>query len=152
MTTGSYDLLLPAPDVQTRPWWDAVRRHELVIEACSGCGTLRHPPQAVCAECGSEQHEWRQMTGRGSLYSYVVVHRPTLPQWRGLAPYNVVLVALEEAPEIRLHGNVVGVEESELTIGMSLVASFDDVTGDDTIIRWVLPEQAVSDLGSPSGA
>jgi uncharacterized protein len=136
MTMSAYEFLLPAPDAETQPWWDAARRHELVIQACADCGTLRHAPRAVCSACGSEKREWRRMSGRGTLYSYVTVHRPTLPMWRDAVPYNVVMVALDEAPEIRLHGNVIGVDNSALKIGMPLEATFDDVAEDDTIIRW----------------
>ncbi|HKS46994.1 MAG TPA: Zn-ribbon domain-containing OB-fold protein [Amycolatopsis sp.] len=136
MATDSYDFLLAEADSETQPWWDAVRRHELVIQACAGCGALRHPPRSVCAECGSEQREWRRMSGTGTIYSFVVVHRPTLPMWRDSVPYNVVMVALDDAPHIRLHGNVVGIAEPELSIGMKVVATFDEVTESDTLLRW----------------
>lgn len=139
MTTESYDLLLPEADPLTQPWWDALRRHELVIQACADCGTLRHIPKPVCAECGSEGIDWRRMTGAATLYSFVIVHRATLPAWRGKGPYNVALIALDDAPHIRLHGNVVGVDDADLKVGMPLVAIFDDVTGDDTILRWTQP-------------
>ena len=136
MTDGAYSLLLPGVDDTTRPYWDALRRHELALQACAECGELLHPPRSVCAACGSEQIVWRALAARATLYSFVVVHMPTLPQWRAAGPYNVALVALDDAPHLRLHGNIVEVDSAQLRIGMPLEAVFDDVTSDDTILRW----------------
>ena len=47
------------------------------------------------------------MSGRGAIYSYAVPHPPLLPQFSDLAPYNVILVTLDEDPTIRLIGNLV---------------------------------------------
>lgn len=136
MTTEEYAYLLPQPDSLTQPFWDAAKRHELVIQECGECGKLRHPPVGICAECGSEATGWRTMSGRGTLYSHVVVHQTALPSWRTAVPYNIVMVTPDEAPEIRLYSNVIDFDHSKLKVGLPLVAAFDDVTSDDTIIRW----------------
>lgn len=136
MATQPYKYLLPQPDMETEEWWNAVKRHELVIQRCRDCQTLRHPPQATCPNCHSENREWVKVSGRGSLYTYIIVHQPVLPQWREDAPYNIVQVALEEAPYIRIVGNVVGVDNSQLKVGMPVEIVFDDVTPEDTIPRW----------------
>jgi len=136
MTTHEYAYLLPQPDALTQPFWDAAKRHDLVFQECGECGKLRHPPTSICSECGSESFGWRKMSGRGTLYSYVIVHQTALPNWRQSVPYNIVQVALDEAPEIRLCGNVVDFDDSKLKVGLPLVAVFDDVTPEDTIIRW----------------
>lgn len=136
MSTQPYEFLLPQPDAQTQGWWDAVKRHELVVQECVKCKAVQHPPQSICPECGSEEHGWRTVSGRGTLYSYVIVHRATLPAWREAVPYNVAMVELEDEPDIRFYGNVVDVDNSDLKVGLPLVAVFDDVTPDDTILRW----------------
>jgi len=76
------------------------------------------------------------MNGRGRIYSYLVVHQTALPAWRDLVPYNIVMVELDDAPEIRVMGNVVDVDNADLSIGMPLRAVFDDVTEEDTLLRW----------------
>jgi len=139
-----YPYLLPQPDALTRLFWDATRQHKLAIQECGACGTLRHPPIGVCAECGSEAIAWRTMSGRGTLYSYVIVHQTALPNWREDVPYNIALIALDEAPEIRLFGNVIGFDDAKLKIGLPLVAVFDDVTPEDTIIRWCVENTTAS--------
>lgn len=140
MTTDEYPYLLPQPDGLTQPWWDATRRHELVIQECAECSTLRHPPTGTCANCGSEAVAWRTMSGRGTLYAYVIVHQTALPRWRDAVPYNIVQVALDDAPGIRLYGNVVDFDDTKLRVGLPLEAVFDDVTSEDTIIRWRVVE------------
>ncbi|WP_037491973.1 Zn-ribbon domain-containing OB-fold protein [Sphingobium indicum] len=131
-----YPYLLPQADVLTKPFWDALREHKLAIQECGACGKLRHPPIGVCPECGSEAIAWRVMNGRGTLYSYIVVHQTALPNWRGSVPYNIVMVALDEAPDIKLYGNVVDFDDAQLKVGLPVVASYDDVTSEDTILRW----------------
>ena len=136
MTTQEYPYLLPQSDPLTQTFWDAARRHELVIQECGACGKLRHPPTGTCSECGSETIGWRRLSGRGTLYSYVIVHQTALAGWRGAVPYNIVQVTPEDAPGIRLYGNVVDFDDSQLKVGLPLAAVFDDVTPEDTIIRW----------------
>lgn len=136
MTTQEYAYLLPLTDALTQEWWDAARRHELVIQECADCLTLRHPPVGTCANCGSEAVQWRKMNGKGTVYSYIVVHQTALPAWRESVPYNIVMVTLDDAPEIRLYGNVVDVDDADLELGLPVSAVFDDVTPEDTILRW----------------
>lgn len=142
MTTQEYAYLLPQSDPLTQGFWEAAKRHELVIQECGECGKLRHPPAGTCPECGSEAFGWRKMSNRGTLYSYVIVHQTALPNWRKSVPYNIVQVAHNDAPEIRLYGNVVDFDDSRLKVGLPLVAVFDDVTPEDTIIRWRVEDAA----------
>lgn len=134
--TSEYKYLLPQPDPETQEWWDAVKRHELLLQRCTQCKTFRHPPQGTCSNCYSESREWVKLSGRGTLYTYIVVTQAVLPQWREAGPYNIVQVTPEEAPAIRIHGNVVGLDNSQLRVGMPLQVFFDDVTPNDTIPRW----------------
>ena len=134
--TTEYKYLLPLADPETQPYWDALKQHELRIQRCTSCQTLRFPPHKICTNCYSENSEWEKLSGRGTLYTYIIVTQPVLPQWREAVPYNVIQVALEEAPEIQIMGNAVGVDDSQLKVGMPLEAVFDDVTPEDTILRW----------------
>lgn len=136
MATETYPYLLPKPDPQTQGWWDGLRRHELPIQECADCSSLRHTPTRICPRCGSEKSRWRKMSGRGTIYSYIVVHQTALPSWKGIVPYNVVMVALDDAPEIKVMANVVDIDNADLRIGLPVSAVFDDVTDEDTILRW----------------
>jgi len=86
------------------------------------------------------------MTGRGTIWSFVVPHPPLLPQFSGLAPYNVIVVTLAEDPNIRLLGNLVNqagdpinaVDPTTIRIGAEVSVVFDVVSDEVAIPRWVL--------------
>ncbi len=100
-------MLRPVPDTDGAPFWEYAAQGELRVQACAGCGELRFPPRPCCPHCQSFDAEWRPMSGRGRVWSYVVAHPPLLPDYAAQAPYNVVVVELDEAPRIRLVGNLV---------------------------------------------
>ncbi|UFR03914.1 Zn-ribbon domain-containing OB-fold protein [Streptomyces sp. Go40/10] len=100
-------MLTPVTDTDGAPFWQYAARGELRVQACGDCGELRFPPRPCCPHCQSFAAEWRAVSGRGRVWSYVVPHPPLLPGYAEQAPYNVVVVELEEAPRIRLVGNVV---------------------------------------------
>jgi uncharacterized OB-fold protein len=92
------------------------------------------PPSKLCPGCLSDAFTWKPVSGRGTLFSYVIFHRPYHPGFKGELPYNVSLVELEEGP--RMVTNVVGIAHDELRIGMPLEVIFDDVTDDLTLPKF----------------
>lgn len=100
-------LLVPLVDEESSGFWEGASAGKLCIQACLACGRLRHPPRPMCPWCHSTGRHWPELSGRGTLWSFVVPHPPLLPAYAALAPYNVVVVSLEEDSTIRLVGNVV---------------------------------------------
>jgi uncharacterized protein len=103
-------------------WFEGARAHQLLIQHCTSCGTLRHPPLPACANCGSLEWDAVESTGRGTLYSYVIVHYPQVPSFE--YPLPIGLIELEEGT--RVVANLGGVERGDITIGMPLLAEFVD--------------------------
>ncbi|QES52404.1 hypothetical protein DEJ50_14085 [Streptomyces venezuelae] len=138
-------MLLPVPDEDGRPFWEYTARGELRVQACTACGRLRFPPRPCCPHCQSFDSTWQPMSGRGRIWSYVQPHPPLLPAYAALAPYNVILVELAEAPQIRLAGNLVAapgapldsVDPARLRIGAKVQVTFAEVGG-MCVPRWVL--------------
>ena len=97
---------VPYPDEESEPFWSACARHELVLQTCASCGHRRFPPRTMCPQCRSLESTWEPASGRGRVWSWVVAHPPVLPAFEPLAPYNVVVVALDEDPTLRLVGNL----------------------------------------------
>jgi uncharacterized OB-fold protein len=136
---------LPELDADTAPFWHAACRGELAIQACTSCGRLRHPPRPMCPQCRSLEFEWRTMSGRATVWSYVVPHPPLLPAFTPLAPYNVCVVALDEDPNIRLVGNLIAsegaainsVEPAGIEIGAPVRVVFEQVADDVALPRFV---------------
>ncbi|MDX2932869.1 Zn-ribbon domain-containing OB-fold protein [Streptomyces ipomoeae] len=100
-------MLTPVVDEDGAPFWEYAARGELRIQACADCGELRFPPRPCCPHCRSFESEWRPLSGRGRIWSYVRPYPPLLPDYAEQAPYNVILVELVDAPRIRLVGNLV---------------------------------------------
>ena len=69
------------PTPESRPFWAATRRHELVLPSCRACGTLFYYPRAACPSCLSSDLDWQRVSGRGRLNTFTVVHRglPNFP-------------------------------------------------------------------------
>ncbi|MGP3984286.1 Zn-ribbon domain-containing OB-fold protein [Streptomyces sp. KR80] len=146
MTTSADELLLPLVDEDGAPFWEYVAHGELRIQACADCGRLRFPPRPCCPHCQSFGSEWRRMSGRGRIWSYVIPHPPLLPAYAALAPYNAIVVELVEDPLIRLAGNVVSavdaplnsVDPARLRIGAPVRVVFTQLTPGVTVPRWLL--------------
>lgn len=119
----------PAINRDNRFWFDAAKEHRLVIQRCAGCGTLRHPPRPRCDRCGSYDWDALAASGRGSVYSYVVNHHPEVPGFD--YPLAVGLVELEEGT--RLVADIVGIDPSAITVGMSVEVEFVDHDADLTL-------------------
>lgn len=143
---------LPLPGTDERidaPFWEATLRGELAVQRCSDCGRLRFPPRPMCPDCRSLEHQWTALSGRGRVWSFVVPHPPLLPYFQKLAPYNVVLVELEEDPRIRMVGNLVPRPDAEINefdpaairIGMPVRAVFRRVAEDVALLQWVPDEE-----------
>jgi uncharacterized protein len=64
-------MLRPVTDTDGAPFWEYAARGELRVQACAGCGELRFPPRPCCPHCQSFEAEWRRVSGRGRVWSYV---------------------------------------------------------------------------------
>ena len=100
-------MLTPVVDEDGAPFWEYAAQGELRVQTCADCAEPRFPPRPCCPHCQSFASEWRAVSGRGRVWSYVVPHPPLLPDYAELAPYNVIVVELADAPRIRLVGNLV---------------------------------------------
>ena len=108
----------PALTQDNRFFFDGAKEHKLLIQRCTACGTLRHPPRPACANCRSFEWDALEASGRGTIYSFVVNHYPQVPAFD--YPLVVALVELEEGT--RLVANVVGITPETVAIGMPVVA------------------------------
>jgi uncharacterized OB-fold protein len=100
-------LLPDVDDPDAAEFWAGCERGELLVQTCKSCGMRRMPPRPMCPRCRSLELRWEATSGRGTIWSFIVPHPPLLPAYQELAPYNVVVVALEEDPTIRFVGNLV---------------------------------------------
>ena len=104
-------------------WWQGIARGELLVQRCADCGTLRHPPRPMCGACQSLRWDSVAASGRGVVYSHVVMHHPPIPGYG--FPLAVALVELEEGT--RIVSNVVGCAPEAVRIGMPVRLEMTDV-------------------------
>jgi uncharacterized OB-fold protein len=128
---------LPRPEQPdlTQPFWDAAKRHSLVIPHCRRCEQYFWYPREVCPECLETDWEWMPVSGRGRLFTYTVVRQPLLPAFAEDVPYAYAVVQLEEG--VRMVSNVVECDIPDaLRVGMPLEAVYDDVTPEWTLVKF----------------
>ena len=119
------DVPRPRPGPLDAPFWEWCRRHELRLQRCADCGTFRHHPRPRCPACRSAVATWEPVRGTGTVASYTICHPPVLPAFADRAPYNAVVVELDEGPF--LVSNLVGVANDDLAVGMAVEVTFVDV-------------------------
>ena len=135
--TSEYQKPLPRPMLPelTQPFWEAAKRHELVLPRCRKCSRYHFYPRELCPFCLSKELEWAPASGRGYLYSYAVVNQPANPAFAADVPYVYAIVRLVEG--VTMPSNVVGYADiDDLRVDMPLVAVFDDVTPDWTLVKF----------------
>jgi uncharacterized OB-fold protein len=123
-------------------FWEGAKRHVLCLQRCLDCKTWQGAPEVVCRHCGSDRLGEEELAEtKGILYSWQRVWYPVHPALKDAVPYAVVLVAMPNAPAVRLVGNLVNDPGGPLPIGATLEAVFED-HGDDevvyTLIQWRL--------------
>jgi uncharacterized OB-fold protein/acyl dehydratase len=125
-------------------FFEGAKEGKLLIQRCSECGTLRHPPRPACPNCRSFRWDAMQASGRGTIYSYVVNHHPQVPSFD--YPLIVALVELEEGT--RLVANVSHMTPETVAIGMPVIAEFEAF--DDELSLPVF--RPADGSGEPAGA
>ena len=131
---------LPGISDDTRFFWDGARAGKLLIQRCKGCGLLRHPPGPVCPDCHSFEWDTVEASGRGTVYSFVVMHYPEVPPFDH--PNPIVLVELEEGT--RLISQIVGIQPGEVRIGQAVQVEFNSFNDGELVLPQFRPVAAAA--------
>lgn len=137
--TGAFSL---AQDRWTEPFWKAAAEERLTCARCGDCGHFRMPPTPFCPVCRSQAVEWPNLPGTGTLYSYTVVERATLPGTEETIPYVPAVITLDGAGGRRMISNIVDSEIDALKIGALVRVVFDKIEDGSVLPRFVLQEGA----------
>lgn len=131
----------PAVNRDSAFFWEGTRQGELRIQRCRACGTLRHPPAPACPACGSSEDDHVVAQGTGTVYSYVVHHHPPVPPLP--LPFVVAVVTLPEGT--RVVGNLIGVDPSEVRVGMEVTVEFVRIDDELVLPQWRPAQQSRGD-------
>ena len=113
---------IPEPDEASQPFFDATLRGELLLQRCGTCGRWTWPVKVRCIDCFADDLHWEAASGRGTLYSFTLVHQLVHPGFKGETPYNLAQVDLDEG--VRIFTAIVGVPNDELAVGMRVEVVF----------------------------
>lgn len=125
---------VPRPTVETEPYWQGCRNHELLIQQCLNCHNIQFYPRIMCTQCTSREVGWIKATGQGEVLSYTIVHRAISKAYQSEAPYVVALIKLEEGPTMM--SNIIGCDLNAIEIGMKVQVVFEDWSASMTIPQF----------------
>ncbi len=120
----------PKPTPETQHFWDGTKVGELRLQRCDTCAHAYFPPRPFCPSCGSRKVSIFKASGKATLYSYVIHHRP-VPGFT--PPYAIAVVELDEGP--RMMGNIVGCPQTPeaLELDMKLEVAFEALDDSTTL-------------------
>jgi len=129
----------PEPSAESAPYWQALREHRLIVQACRRCGRQRHYPRALCAACFCLDYDWVELGGRGSIHSWTVTHHPFHFAFKRCVPY--ITVTVDCAPGVRVMAPLAAAATTPLALGLAVVLDYEDVSADLTLPFFRLAAQ-----------
>ena len=141
----SENTLLPHIDEVNAPFWNGCRDGRLRVQQCPVTGRLFFPPRPVNPWSPQHAPVWTDVSGRGTIWSVIEPHAPLMLEFASLAPYNAIVVALEEDPAIRLVGNLVpaagapinALRFDDIALGTAVQVVFERINDTITLPRCV---------------
>ena len=130
MTSSPRTRPLPTPTAFSRPFWEGTQAGELRVPKCDDCSFYRWTPLPACPRCLSESFEWAQVSGRGTVYSFSVVYRPSDPV-AFAEPYVVAVIRLEEG--VAMLSTIVGCAPDDVRVEMPVEVAFEKVNDEITL-------------------
>ena len=116
---------MPVPTEISAPFWEGLKAERVLIQQCNPCGQWVFSPRRHCPACLAHALSWREVSGEATLYSFTVTRIPTLPDFADEMPQMLAVVELDQG--VRMNTNLVGLEASEVSIGMRLRPVFAEV-------------------------
>jgi uncharacterized protein len=120
---------------EERSYFSAAAEGNFVLQRCDGCDAWIFYPRVICPHCHGSQLTWRAASGRGSVYSLTVLHRPGRPGFS--PPYVLAMIDLDEG--VRMMANVLTADPESVRIGDSV-----EVELEDRGAGWVVPQFRVA--------
>jgi uncharacterized protein len=128
---------LPVRDELSRTYWDGARDGRLVLLRCPQCSMFVHPPiRDNCPGCRHEGLEPAEVSGRGTVYSWSVMHSGGNPGFDDKLPFVVLVVELDEQSGLITIGNLVDATAADLAVGLPLEVTFERIDDEVTLPQW----------------
>jgi len=131
---ASYAKPVPAADEESEPFFQGAREGKLMLMRCKSCGAYRFPSRDRCDVCWSTDTEWVQASGKGTVYTFGIMHQLYHPGFKDEIPYNVVVVELAEGP--RTYSNLVGIANDQIRVGMPVEVTFERISDEISLPKF----------------
>lgn len=118
--TQERKLAAPAVYPETEVYWQAAAKGKLMVKRCRDCGEYHHYPRSICPHCFSDNTEWCEARGTGTIYTYSVL-------WRTPVPYAIAYVTLDEG--VSMMTNIVDCDLKGIRIGQRVRVTFKPTDG-----------------------
>ncbi len=114
------------PEVDSQPFWEATKNHELTYQTCDKCSEVIFYPRRHCTKCGSDQTTVHISKGEGAVYTFSVVMQSRHPAFKDLGAYAIAYVDLDEG--FRIMTNIVGVQDpiTDIQCGTRVRVKWED--------------------------
>lgn len=130
MATESIENIKPIPDTsRDTPFWEGLKSNQFRLYKCQDCNTFYYPEQK-CLNCKEPNMEWVPTSGRGKIYTFIIMHQLYNPAFQKELPYNVSIIELDEGPMIM--SNISDSDNEDIEIGKKVEVVFDQVNEDLT--------------------
>jgi hypothetical protein len=117
---------IPIADDLSRPFWDAAKAGRLVIQRCASCRYYNHPPRRFCDACLAPDLRFENVSGRGHIYTFSVMHQRDVPGFEDAAPFINIVVELAEQSMLLMVANVPEADREKVRIGAPVELYFED--------------------------
>jgi uncharacterized OB-fold protein len=129
---------VPVADELSQPFWDAAKQRLLVIQRCGECGYYNHPPRPICERCSSQRLEFAPVSGRGTIYTFTVMHQPSVAGFEDEVPYINIVVELNEQRLLFMVSNLPHADRDKVRIGGRVEVHFEE-RGPDLVLPQFRP-------------
>ena len=117
---------IPVADELSRPFWDAAKARRLEVQRCGSCGYYNHPPRPFCDACLGQELSFVPVSGRGTIYTFTVMHQRDVAGFEEEAPFINIVVELVEQAQLLMVSNLPFAERSKVKIGAAVEVYFED--------------------------
>jgi uncharacterized OB-fold protein len=124
---------VPVPDELSRPFWEAAKERRLAIQRCGSCGYYNHPPRLFCDACLGQELRFEAVSGRGTVYTFTVMHQRDVAGFEADAPFINIVVELAEQPKLLMVSNLPIAQRAKVSIGAPVEVDFED-RGDGVVV------------------
>jgi uncharacterized OB-fold protein len=134
MASTEYTKPLPRITRLNRPFFAGARQGELRLQRCDACGQYWFPPSTNCPRCLSTAHTWTPVSGRGRVWSWIVMHQRYFTSFESDLPYNVAFIQLDEGPFMM--STVVGIPADAIRCDLPVEVTFEPATDEIAVPKF----------------